>query len=576
MDKLEDHLMNLNDQQRNAIEKLNGRVLVMASAGTGKTRVLISRVLKLIENNVSENKIFCVTFTNRAAKEISERLNKFNVKLQWVGTFHGLCLRILRKYGNLNKNTIIIDDFDQIKIMDLLGFGSLVNIAGKVSLFKEGIVRDESILNIVNEYNSYLERNNMLDFADLINKTIELLQDEEIGNRIKERFNYFLVDEYQDTSTKQNLFLNLISEKNKNIFYVGDDDQSIYGWRGANVQNIIKLSEEQDVSVYYLEKNYRSTKTIVELANHVISNNKNRILKNPWSELVGEKIKVCSTINEGEFIANEIINLLKQNNDENIGILTRTVSMIENIKQELIKKGIRFAVKGGIKFANRLEIKTILSYIKTIFYDDILSFQYIANVPKRGIGNKKLEQILNLIQEGNSIEESLKQVGQKEFMENLQKIRLIAESSPREIIQSIITTFDLTSMFTEEKMKNVNILLNQSREFTNIRDFIDESISSDDEEKERVTFMTIHGSKGLEFDNIFVPGCVEGNFPNYRALNESPEEERRLAFVAFTRAKRRLFISYNITMSHFKSNFSNRPSRFLQNIPRDLVHFMVF
>jgi len=558
----------LNKAQKQCVETLDGTILVLSGAGTGKTRVIISRFIKMIENDCPSSRILCITFSNKAANEIIKRLEEFDIiNPQWVGTFHSICFKLLQIYGNLKPNTSIIDEYDQKKIAEKLNIEeSLKNIQN----FKEGlqVIKDKIFLESYEKYQDYIEKNNYLDFGEIILRTLDILEkNPEIKEKIQERFEYIMVDEYQDTSKLQDKFIQLINRKN--LFCVGDDDQSIYSWRGACIENILKFSQNyKDVKIFRLEQNYRCSQPILTVANHLINQNKSRIQKQIWCENPGQTVLVCSTKNEGDIIAKEILKL----QNESVGILVRTTSLVKNIENSLIKFNINYKILGGLRFFEKPEIKTAIAYLKVIFLEDILSIERVLQFPKKGIGQVKIQKILELLSNGSTLISALISVGQIEFANLLTYWQSIKTQSPTKVLRIIWEESGCADFF-EDKQDNFQILLNKIENFSSISHFLESFFSMDVENEEKVSIMTVHGSKGLEFDNVFIPGLIEGVFPNAKTLSEgSIEEERRLAYVAITRAKKKLVLLYNLSNTMSRDLFG--PSRFLFNLPKTAISFI--
>lgn len=566
--------MKLNENQKKAVETQSNKVLVVAGPGTGKTRVITERVKWLVETqNIPMNSIMVLSFSHKAAGELIERLNKYDLKSEWIGTFHSICFKLLIFYGNYGKMKII-DDQDQQQILEKLNIKTLT--PDKISSIKDGIMENHCFSNEIDKYNEFLRQNDMIDFADLINHTIELLQSNpNLQHNLNEKFSHIMIDEYQDTSEKQNILIELLS-KNTNLFCVGDDDQSIYGWRGANVKNIINFSKKDNVEIINLDHNYRSTTSIIDAANKIIAFNRNRIKKSPWTKnSENNKIIVCCSSNESKFIMNQINQIKSNNNNCSIGILLRTGSLVRDFKAQFDQMGLKTVLKSGINFFQRKEIKIILNYLRAIKFDDFFSLEYIINIPKRGIGPKKISIMNEMFNNNESIDNIIKTINE-DFYHQWINIKSFNYNSCDQIIEYILNLiFTENNYFNSEEISNINLLIDRAKSYNNLEHFLQDTMIGGAIEQECFIpqIMTIHGAKGLEFDYLFLPSMTEGVFPNFRAMIESPEEERRLAYVAFTRAKLQLFISYNLQNARMASSFG--PSRFIHNIPQSHVRFMI-
>jgi DNA helicase-2/ATP-dependent DNA helicase PcrA len=563
----------LNKQQSECLSVIDGNVLILSGAGTGKTRIIISRFLKYVENGTFPSEILCVTFSNKAANEIANRLRLAlgDIDGLWIGTFHRICFRLLQKYGDIDSKISIIDETDQQSICNKL---DIIDFLRDIQLYKEQLAFDDSpsFRIAIRIYQEFLEKNKMIDFGDIILKTVKLLEENtEVLSMIKSRFKYVLVDEYQDTSKLQNHLITLLSDNN--LCCVGDDDQSIYGWRGACVDNILKFQHNfYNVITFRLEQNYRSSKHILKVANFVIQQNRQRMIKQIWTESNGHKVKITCTKFEPEHIANEIRALPE---DENIGILVRSAKIIRPIELALIKHNIPYVVIGGLRFFEKAEIKTIFAYLKAVFLEDILSIERVLMTPKRGIGSKKLERLINQIQNGLNLYSALREIGHGDFADQIAKWRSMKSESPDHIMRTIWSESGCQEFFTE-RQENIDLLIKKITEFDSIESFLQNFFSIDTEDNARIVISTIHSAKGLEYDNVFIPGMVEGVFPSSLSIMEGNlEEERRVAYVAFTRAKKRLFITYSLNYIPHKKNNLFGPSRFLFNLPRDSIDFDV-
>ena len=633
-------LDNLNEAQKNAVCSQSSNSLVIAGAGSGKTRVLIQRILWLIENNnFSPYSILAVTFTNKAAREIKTRLTESlntNIDSMWVGTFHGICYRILRtnyKEVNLPKNFQIIDSDDQIRIIKrIMKDNDIENaqiipkqVAWYINNKKDQSIRsnktkDDDFISIQNNkiyklYEKYCNVSGLVDFGEIILRTLELLnQNKEKKNYYNNIFKSILIDEFQDTNTIQYQLIKTMAGGNPSIFAVGDDDQSIYGWRGAKVENIKKLQKDfKDIEIHRLEQNYRSSGNILEAANNIILNNDSRMGKNLWTEdKSGELIKIFSASDETEeanFVIETIQNFISDDFGRNeIAILYRSNAQSRIFEEKLIANGIPYRIYGGFRFFERAEIKDVIAYMRlAVSNSDNNSFERIINNPPRGIGEKTKQtlreyskdkgiSLFNSIE--NIIEESLltKKACQslKEFQNIIKNIQSILkeEELPHQI-NEIINITGIKSVYeknkTEQarsKLENLDELVSAASEFTNIdldegETIIDAFLThtslesgegQGDEWDECVQLMTLHSSKGLEFPIVFLVGLEENLFPSRMSIEEDNlEEERRLCYVGITRARKKLFISHAQMRRQYGNDNYCLPSRFLNEIPQNVV-----
>lgn len=630
----------LNPMQKKAVLQTDGPLLLLAGAGSGKTRVLTHRIAYLIEQGVRPFNIMAITFTNKAAKEMKERVENITERGKdvWVSTFHSSCVRILRReierLGYTSQFTIYDSDDSERLIKDIL---KELNISDKnfpaksvmneISSQKNELVssaayikasagdyRCETISKVYAEYQKRLKANNALDFDDLIFKTVQLFsQNPDILDKYRERFIYIMVDEYQDTNTCQYNLIRLLSSKYKNLCVVGDDDQSIYGWRGANIRNILDFEKDfKDAKVIKLEQNYRSTKTILNTANMVIKNNFGRKAKELWTDNTeGELIKFYkgnSDLEEAMFIASEIekgvSNGLKY---KDFAVLYRNNALSRTIEDRLVKNSIPYRLYGGVPFYSRKEIKDIMSYLKVLYNPaDNIAFKRIINVPKRGIGDTTIEKLSSYANEnGMSVYEALynlddipelKSRGKKlgEFSELITELQNDAlELNISDLIDSVLLKTGYMSELeregTEEaagRADNLRELVSKAAEFeeqsetADLSSFLEEvalvaDIDNYTEDDNAVVLMTLHSSKGLEFPSVFITGFEEGIFPSYRSIMDSNpnavEEERRLCYVGITRAKERLFITCAKTRLQHGQYISNMPSRFYKELPHEFV-----
>lgn len=612
----------LNNKQKEAVLHQDGPMLVLAGAGSGKTKVLTSRIAQLIENGVSPANILAITFTNKAAKEMKERVAKLigkDASFIQISTFHSLGLKILKEnyeFLGYQKNFIILDSDDTLtiikKLMKDLNLDpkhyNARDLRSKISSAKNELIEpsafskiefDHRVVAFYKKYCQKLKEGNSVDFDDLLILPIKLFKlSENILNHYQEKYKYILIDEYQDTNQAQYVFSKMLSQKYKNIFVVGDNDQAIYAFRGANYKNILNFEKDYpNCKTILLEENYRSTQTILNAANSVIKNNKQRKDKNLWSNNeVGEKIKYIKTedeISEGNFVTQEIKRLVneKQVNYEDIAILYRTNAQSRAIEESMLKANIPYKIIGSFYFYNRKEIKDLLCYLRLINNpNDNISLTRVINVPKRGIGDKTVGNITAKAEEMNtSLFEAItsgKELAFKKIIEEL-----ISESQNVSLTKLVDIVLEQSGMRAELKqtkgleneirLENLeefkSITKNYEEEYGEISldDFLNEiSLVSDVTEhtdgKNKVSLMTTHAVKGLEFDYVFLIGMEEEIFPHYNSLREGTteaiEEERRLCYVAITRAKKELWIVNCKRRMLYGQLQCNAPSRFIDEI----------
>ncbi len=636
-----DLLQELNPMQQEAVLCKEGPLLLLAGAGSGKTRVLTHRIAYLIQNGVRPCDILAITFTNKASKEMRLRVNDLvesGAENVWVSTFHSMCVRILRKdieKIGYERNFSIYDSDDQEKLikecLGILKFDEKLfipkGVMAEISSLKnelitckqyeretEGDFRKSKIAQIYSMYQKKLKSYNALDFDDLIFKTIDLFKEvPEILEFYQERFKYIMVDEYQDTNTAQYQLVRYLAEKHKNLCVVGDDDQSIYGWRGANIRNILDFEKDfPNATTIKLEQNYRSTQTILYAANSVIKNNTKRKRKSLWTENdEGDKINLVKTptqFDEAQFIADEIRTLVKSGKQYNdFALLYRTNAQSRTLEEKLVQTGIPYRLLGGTRFYDRKEIKDALAYLKTINNPiDDLSIKRIINVPKRGIGDTTINKISNLafeddihffkalVDNKDNVEVSRNSKKLADFVELIYELRNVSnESSVSELIDIILDKTgyikELTLEGTPEslsRIENLKELISKAVEYeSNSEDpslggFLEEvalvaDVDNYQQDSNTVVLMTLHSSKGLEFPYVFITGMEEGVFPSYRILmsnNENElEEERRLCYVGITRAKEQLYFVYSQSRMLGGNTQYNQPSRFLKEVPKSLL-----
>ena len=626
-------LKNLNKAQKEAVMYLDGPLLIVAGAGSGKTKVLTSRIANLIkEKKAYPNQILAVTFTNKAAKEMQNRVSSIlgseAVGLSWLGTFHSICAKLLRKHAsavNLNSNFTIIDTDDQIRLIKNICKGENIDVKqlspryilaiidrwknkglypNEVNINHKDIY-EKTILPIYKIYQQKLTDLNSCDFGDLILHVVKLLErNADIRQIYSNNFKYILVDEYQDTNFVQSKWLNLLSEKNKNICCVGDDDQSIYSWRGAEIKNFLEFDQVyENTKVIRLEQNYRSTQNILSVASNLISNNQNRVGKNLTSTMEdGDLIKLNCFKNgkdEAIGISDEIEKLKKKYKFNNIAILVRAIFQTREFEERFLKIGLPYRILGGTKFYERAEIKDCIAYLRLIYQEkDDLAFERIVNNPKRSIGDSTIKSIHEfskknfLCLENSSkkmIQENLikpkTKMGLTLFLDLINKWRndlKIKKINHVKLLQMILDESGYSAMLknkkdldNENRLENIKELLSAMKEFDNLESFLEHvslATSIDqDWEGEKVNMMTMHAAKGLEFDVVFLPGWEEGLFPHQKSIEEKGqnglEEERRLAYVGITRAKKKAVISFSMNRFYQGDWIDSMASRFIDELP---------
>lgn len=637
----------LNDRQKEAVFCTEGPLLLLAGAGAGKTRVLTHRICYLIEEKgVNPWNIMAITFTNKAAREMRERVDNlvgYGSSDVWVSTFHSTCVRILRRHADkigYKNNFTIYDSDDQKRLMkdickalniDTKQFPER-NILSEISRAKDmykseseyekesyGDFRRAKIAQAYKEYQKRLKANNAMDFDDLLCKTVDLFQfHPEVLEQYQERFRYIMVDEYQDTNTIQFYLIRMLARKYKNLCVVGDDDQSIYKFRGANIYNILNFEKEfEDATVIKLEQNYRSTKNILELANEVIANNEGRKEKTLWTENEeGEKIslsKADTEYEEAEKLVSKIARLSREGRPyKDFAVLYRTNAQSRVFEEKLIYKNIPYRIIGGVNFYQRKEIKDLISYLKVVDSGlDDLAVKRIINVPKRGIGNTTIQKIEDFalqeemgILEAAEISEHIGSLSKatvtkiKKFTGFIEELRQTLREDGIEALYNAILEQsgyekELILENTEEaqaRLENLGELRNKIVEFEQkkieqgepviLTELLEEialiaDIDNLEEDNDRVVLMTLHSAKGLEFPYVFLVGLEDGMFPGYRSIvsenKDDLEEERRLCYVGITRAKEKLYLSYaQRRMVHGQPQY-NRRSRFIDEMPARLL-----
>ncbi len=640
------HLLEqLNPVQQEAVKHTEGPLLVLAGAGSGKTRVLTYRIAYILERKlVAADQILAVTFTNKAAKEMKNRVQNLlntDVHKLWIGTFHSISARILHreaKYAGYQSNFTIYDTDDQENLIKrIFGFLNInrelitprqvqhIISEAKNKLMnakeydkKASDYRSETVAKIFWEYEIALKRNNAMDFDDLIIKPIEIFSSvPEVLKKYQRKFKYILVDEYQDTNKAQYYWIKLLAKSHYNLCVVGDEDQSIYHWRGADIGNILNFEKDYaNCKVIRLEQNYRSTQTILSAANSVVSCNINRLGKNLWSNIErGKPIKIFNMqdeVNEAvsvtRIVQNESFNANNSLND--IVVLYRTNAQSRILEDQLRLNGIPYSIVGGVKFYERKEVKDILAYLKVLVNpNDTVSLLRIINFPARGIGSTSIKvltqkafekkiSLYQLLEKVDSISGIMPHIVNrlKRFHEIMEKFRLLSKKiNAFQLVEQVVKEFKLKEIYEksdliedETRLENVNELLNSVQIFISthpendtLGNFLDEvSLLTDidlwDSDKPSVTLMTLHSAKGLEFPVVIITGMEDGLFPLSRSI-ETPdelEEERRLFYVGMTRAKEKLYLlnshsRHRFGRNEFGMNFRSFPSRFLKEIPKE-------
>lgn len=633
------YLDSLNTEQRDAVTTTEGPLLVLAGAGTGKTKVLTARLGHLLAMRLAfPSQILSVTFTNKAALEMKRRVSLLlggaEVEGWWLGTFHSLCARMLRKHAELvglKSNFSILDDDDQVRLMKQLLEAENIDskkwparmLMGVISRWKDkallpheisvadaGDLANGLLPKLYAQYQERLRVLNACDFGDLLLHTITIFRDPKYASVLEEyqnRFKYILVDEYQDTNVAQYMWLRLLAARNRNICCVGDDDQSIYGWRGAEIGNILKFEQDfPGAKIVRLEQNYRSTQNILSAANGVIAHNSGRLGKNLWSGIAeGEKVQlrgVWDAQQEAITVAQSIEDLQRAKYDlSEIAILVRASHQTREFEERLMKEAIPYKVIGGLRFYERQEIRDAIAYLRLIVQpDDDLAFERIINTPKRGLGDATVEIIHRLARaRGTSMMTALHMLLSTEELkpkprETLRKLAsdfdrwrtLLREMHHGELTAIMLDESGYTGMWQADKspeatgrLDNLKEFVGGMGEFDSLDHFLEHvSLVMEKQEKEgipMVSIMTLHGAKGLEFDAVFLPGWEEGIFPNQRSMDENGnaglEEERRLAYVGLTRARKKATVLFAANRMIYGSWTSCIPSRFVDELPKDHV-----
>ena len=638
-----DYLKDLNSAQKEAVVNTEGPVLVVAGAGSGKTKVLTSRIAHIIKNKKAfPNQILSVTFTNKAAKEMHFRVSKIlkseATGLSWLGTFHSICAKILRRHAKavgLNSNFTILDTDDQIRLIKnicksenidskKLSPKLILSIIDKWKnkgwfpndvILKKKDIFDKIILPVYKIYQQKLIDLNCCDFGDLILHCVNIFEkNEDICEIYKKNFKYILVDEYQDTNFIQSKWLNIIAKSNKNICCVGDDDQSIYSWRGAEIKNFLEFDQiYENTKVIRLEENYRSTQNILSVASELISNNKKRVGKTLRTNLdEGDLIKLnCYRNGKEEAIglSDEIEKSLKKDFSlNNITILVRAIFQTREFEERFLKIGLPYRIIGGTKFYERAEIKDCIAYLRLVYQEkDDLAFERIVNNPKRSIGENTIKLMheyakknsISLVFASKKLIELNKikpkaKIGLSNFLNFLNKWKneyKIKNTYHVKLLQIILDESGYSLMLknkkdleNENRLENIKELLSAMKEFDNLESFLEHvslATSIDqDWDGQKINLMTMHASKGLEFDVIFLPGWEEGLFPHQKSLEEKGEkaleEERRLAYVGITRAKKKAYISFSMNRFYQGDWIDSMASRFVEELPEKYIEKNIF
>ena len=627
-------LEELNEQQKDAVINIDGPTLVVAGAGSGKTKVLTSRLAYIVEQKKAfPNQILCVTFTNKAAKEMRDRVikilgGKVN-SLSWLGTFHAISVKFLRRHAEaigLKSNFTILDTDDQKKLIRNISKSENIDakkispqfilalidqwknkglLPDDVKLSKKHIFENQ-ILKVYKIYQAKIRDLNSCDFGDLILYCVKLFEkNPDIRKIYSNNFKYILVDEYQDTNFIQNKWLKLIVNENENVCCVGDDDQSIYSWRGAEIKNFLRFDKVYTkCKIFRLEQNYRSTKNILDTASFLISHNKDRLGKKLWSEGAKGDLVKLNCYKNGKDEAQGIGNIIEENRKKKfslneIAILVRAIYQTREFEERFLKIGVNYRIIGGIKFYERAEVKDAICYLRIVNqkFDD-LAFERIINTPRRGIGEATIKQLYAFsskykvcledsarkLIELNQFKPKIKPVI-KHLLELITKWRSdIKKNKHYDLLKIILDESGYSSMLknkkdleNENRLENLKELLRAMHDYNNLQGFLEHvalATSIDQEwEDEKVNIMTMHAAKGLEFETVFLPGWEENLFPHQKSLEEKGdfalEEERRLAYVGITRAKKKAFISFAMQRSWHGEWMDSLPSRFVNELPEE-------
>ncbi len=626
-------LRGLNHAQLEAVTTTEGPILVLAGAGSGKTRVITYRLAHLLGKGVRPDNVLCVTFTNKAAREMRERVAAqigLPVEGWWLGTFHALAARMLRRHAELvglRSDFTILDTDDQIRLVKQVSEAANIDqkkwparvILSAIERWKDrGLTPDRleagdggdlaggRMIELYSAYQQRLQTLNACDFGDLLLHTITIMQrNTEVLERYHQRFRYLLVDEYQDTNVAQYLWLRLLAQGHRNICCVGDDDQSIYGWRGAEVGNILRFETDfPGAAVIRLEQNYRSTGNILAAASGLIAHNRGRLGKTLWTaDGSGGDPVVVRGVWEGEeearWVADEIERLQAKEDVRlrDIAILVRAGHQSREFEERFLTVGMPYRVLGGPRFYERQEIRDALAYLRVVAQpDDDLALERIINTPRRGVGPSALQTLHQAARaDGVSLHEAALRLGQTDVLKPKMRITIrtlmtdferwrgmLSTTQHAEVVRTILDESGYTGMWQQDKspeapgrLENLKEFVEAVAEFETLPAFL-EHVSlvmenQDSSDGDQVTVMTLHGAKGLEFPVVFLPGWEEGLFPNQRAMDETGvaglEEERRLAYVGLTRARTRAYVSHAANRRVFGNWTSTIPSRFVEELP---------
>ena len=632
------YIDNLNKSQKDAVLCIDGPLLIVAGAGSGKTKVLTSRIAHILrENKAFPNEILSVTFTNKAAREMQNRVSKIlnnkEIGLPWLGTFHSICAKILRRHAkavNLNQNFTIIDQDDQSRLIksicnaeniDIKKISpnfiiSLINKWKNLGWYPENVILkkndnlEKNLLKIYKIYQSKLIDLNACDFGDLILHCVSIFErNRDINEMYSKNFKYILVDEYQDTNFIQSKWLKLLTKNHDNICCVGDDDQSIYSWRGAEIKNFLEFDKMfKNTKIIKLEENYRSTQNILNVASELISNNENRMGKTLNSNQSQGELINLNCFKNGKDEATGISKILenkisKKYKLNDVAILVRAIFQTREFEERFLKIGLPYRILGGVKFYERAEIKDCVAYLRIVYQKkDDLAFERIINVPKRSIGDTSFKMISEHAKKnGLSLEQSSKnlislnkikpktKIGLLSFLNLLEKWRddyFNRKIGHVKLLQIILDESGYSLLLknkkdleNENRLENIKELLNAMKDFDNLESFLEHvSLASsidNDWDGEKVNLMTMHASKGLEFDTVFLPGWEEGLFPHQKSIDEKGqkglEEERRLAYVGITRAKYEVYISFSLNRFYQGDWIDSISSRFVDELPEKYI-----
>ena len=632
------YIDNLNKSQKDAVLCIDGPLLIVAGAGSGKTKVLTSRIAHILrENKAFPNEILSVTFTNKAAREMQNRVSKIlnnkEIGLPWLGTFHSICAKILRRHAkavNLNQNFTIIDQDDQSRLIksicnaeniDIKKISpnfiiSLINKWKNLGWYPENVILkkndtlEKNLLKIYKIYQSKLIDLNACDFGDLILHCVSIFErNRDINEMYSKNFKYILVDEYQDTNFIQSKWLKLLTKNHENICCVGDDDQSIYSWRGAEIKNFLEFDKMfKNTKIIKLEENYRSTQNILNVASELISNNENRMGKTLNSNQSQGELINLNCFKNGKDEATGISKILenkisKKYKLNDVAILVRAIFQTREFEERFLKIGLPYRILGGVKFYERAEIKDCVAYLRIVYQNkDDLAFERIINVPKRSIGDTSFKMISEHAKKnGLSLEQSSKnlislnkikpktKIGLLSFLNLLEKWRddyFNKKIGHVKLLQIILDESGYSLLLknkkdleNENRLENIKELLNAMKDFDNLESFLEHvSLATsidNDWDGEKVNLMTMHASKGLEFDTVFLPGWEEGLFPHQKSIDEKGqkglEEERRLAYVGITRAKYEVYISFSLNRFYQGDWIDSISSRFVDELPEKYI-----